>query len=191
MNFESFEIDIETKNDKEIVEKLVVQTLKENFSPDEINSKGEFYENIDEHFEKISKGKEIICFEVNKTKDLKWKFCLRFDYLPKNEEKYGKYPDIKLSELFHEKFKWNCICSRHSFFKDIDDDDPYWGICLKNKTWYLADLGDSILLGPYTDGVNEFDGKQGIKISFKLAESGFKFEERIFELEKLKKEASR
>ena len=190
MNFENFDIDIETNQNKEIVEKMIVQILTDNYSPDEISSKGEFYDNIDEHFEKINKGKEIICFEVNQTKDLKWKYNLRFDYFPENKTKYGEYPDIKLSEIFHNNFGWNCICSRHDLFKDINDQNPYLGICLINKKWYLADLVDSILLGSFTDGENDFDGEQGIKIGFELVEIGFKFDSRIFEIEKLKKEAS-
>ena len=185
MNFENFDIDIDANETLEAIENKIIELLTNRFNPHVIDSKDRYMKQIDEHFENIESGKEVICFNINKRKDLIWKYTLSFEYYPENDKKYEKYKDFNLSEMIHEKYDWNCICSRNDIFKDIDDGDPYWGISMKNKKWYLCDLYNSILAGPYTDGKNDFRGEQGIEMSYELCDIGFKFESRIFELKKL------
>ncbi|KXX66921.1 hypothetical protein [Flammeovirga sp. SJP92] len=189
MNFEFFEIDIETKESPDKVRELIQGLLLETYQISYTSDNDHFYSEIDDHFKKVDEGIEIACFDVSQTEDESWRFTLEFAYFPLNKEKYGAYPDFKLAEQIHQKFTWNCICSRQDIFNDIDEYDPYWGISLVNKKWYLCDLGGSVLMGPYTDEKNKIEGDQGIILSYELGKIGMEFRKGKYSLQQLKNES--
>lgn len=52
----------------------------------------------------------------------------------------------------------------YPFAGELDPDDPYWSLaCIKGR-WYLVSTEGMRLMGPYTDGVEEFLGDEMVRL---------------------------
>ena len=124
-----------------------------------------------------------VWFEIQETADTeRWKYNVNFYVLPAHGA-LGKYPDIKLSEIFYQTYQWNCLIDTNYLFENMDYLDPYWAVALVNGRWYLADTAKTKLMGPYMDGNEEYAGEREVQLISPLGLS--KPKEYMFDLKAL------
>ncbi len=76
----------------------------------------------------------------------------------------GPYPDLLVASKLWERFGADALCSTYPFVGELDPDDPYWSLACLGGRWYLVSTAGTRLMGPYTDGVNEFPGNDAVRL---------------------------
>lgn len=74
------------------------------------------------------------------------------------------YPDLRIAILLFQNFGLSSLCRRYPFAGEFDSQDPYYSLACIDGKFYVVSTAGTKLMGPYTDGQNEFQGDQKIKI---------------------------
>ena len=100
---------------------------------------------------------------LGSTDDPAWP-CILNVLVCRDECRLGPYPDLRVAAGLWERFGADALCGTYSFAGELDPHDPYWSLAHISGRWYLASTAGTRFMGPYTDGVREFQGDEAVKL---------------------------
>lgn len=100
---------------------------------------------------------------VESTDDPAWP-CVLNVLVCSDECGLGPYPDLRVAACLWDRFGAGSLCCTYPFAGELDPHDPYWSLACVQGKWYLASTCGTRLMGPYTDGVQEFLGDEPVRL---------------------------
>lgn len=100
---------------------------------------------------------------VASTEDCHWP-CVFNCLVCSDKCELGPYPDLRIAAWLYRYLGADSLCSTHNLIEGLDPHDPYWFLACFGGQWYLADAGNTALMGPYTDGIYTFPGSKKVQM---------------------------
>lgn len=100
---------------------------------------------------------------VCSTDDPDWPCVLNF-LVYADECGLGPCPDLRIADWLFHRLGINSLCGTYDLAGKLDPYDPYWSLACVGGNWFLASTCGTVLMGPYTDGVQSFSGDEKVRL---------------------------
>lgn len=100
---------------------------------------------------------------ITSTDDPEWP-CVFNCLVCADECDLGPFPDLRVADRLFRHLGVNCLCGTYEFAGDLYPYDPYWSLACVSGKWFLASTSGTVLMGPYTDGIQSFPGDKKVRL---------------------------